>query len=129
MKKRVVCLLVLCLFILSNTAFATNWIYYDKSSDGISIYFDTDSSKKNSDTITFWTLGIWDQTRQDGIKKIMAQNEATLSTPRYSRQIDSYTYDEQNNQLSHNAQSTQWEPVRETSRMARLIDMAFRYAK
>ena len=57
MKKRVICLMVLCLFILSNTAFATNWVnVYREDRIGFTLYVDSDSVVKNGDTIILGEL-------------------------------------------------------------------------
>jgi len=54
MNKRVIYLMVLCLFVMSSTAFATNWVYvasiaYQK------IYIDTETVTKG-DTLIFREL-------------------------------------------------------------------------
>lgn len=131
MKKKVVAMALLTLLLLTSTAFATNWIFVKKVDQlGMTFYFDTDSAYKNSDTVTFWSLGIWDRVRSDGVKKGMIRYEATLSTPRYYRQIEGYLYDDKNNELQHDANLREWQRVSSTgSAIEKLIDFAFTYAK
>ena len=57
MKKKVICLLLLCLFTLSSTAFATNWVLAkDSSSLGWKMlgYIDSDTVFQKDNTLIFW---------------------------------------------------------------------------
>lgn len=117
----------MAILVLTSTAFATNWIFVKRA---MVFYFDTDSAYKNSDNITFWSFGVWDRVRNDGVKKAMVHYEATLSTPRYYRQTEGYLYDEQNNELQHDVNVREWQRVpSNNSTIEKLIDFAFTYAK
>lgn len=57
MKKRVVCLMVLCLFILSNTAFATNWVLVKRTNIMgwvLEQYVDADNVVQKDGVLRFW---------------------------------------------------------------------------
>ena len=58
MKKVMsICLVLLALFLLSSTVFATNWVYYDRSTIVAgNLYIDADSVIKNGDSLIFWQL-------------------------------------------------------------------------
>ncbi|MDR3565450.1 MAG: hypothetical protein P4N59_29000 [Negativicutes bacterium] len=57
MKRRMICLLVVSMFILSNTAFATNWVLV-KSTDSLGWkmyeYIDADTVVQKDSTLIFW---------------------------------------------------------------------------
>jgi len=66
MKKRVIILLLLCFFIMSSTALATNWVLVERFSDKNSAiviwnegvpstyYIDSESVVNNAGTVVFW---------------------------------------------------------------------------
>lgn len=62
MKKYVICLLSLVLFLLSSSVFATNWVYYGRSTIVAgNLYIDADLVNKNGDDLTYWELLIYDK--------------------------------------------------------------------
>lgn len=131
MKKKVAAMVLAILLLISGTAFATNWIYAKRVDEsGMTFYFDTDSAVKNSDSITFWTLGVWERTRNDGVRKATIHYEITLSSPRYYRQIDGYLYDENNNEIQHDANVREWQTgTTNGSAILKLSELAFTYAR
>ncbi len=131
MKKKVVALVLLTLLVLTSTALATNWIFVKRVNDaGVVVYIDSETVYKGSDTITFWSLGVWDQVRNDGVKKGMIHYEATLSRPWYYRQIEGYLYDERNNELNHDTDVREWKLVpMNNSAIQKLVESALSYAR
>ncbi|HJW85376.1 MAG TPA: hypothetical protein VJ440_01945 [Candidatus Brocadiaceae bacterium] len=88
------------IFILSNTAFATNWVYVYKSAGPTYIYIDTDSVIKNDRGITFWSktvLGSPSKVIQTELDKW----EVKLTNPWQYRRIEEYDYDNNNKQTDH----------------------------
>jgi hypothetical protein len=95
MKKRIMCLLVLCLFILSNTAFATNWVYLSKSSSykNGNEYIDTDTVFKDGNILSAWVLIVLDKPLPTGAVKLLYKMNFQVSNSRTARLLESYSYD------------------------------------
>jgi hypothetical protein len=131
MKKRVICLLVLSLFLLSNTAFAANWVYAMRGNVpyNCDVYIDSDSLDKDSNTIIFWELIILDNPTAAGEKKVMQNLEANLTIPRYDRVLEFYTYDSNNQQINHVNTVSGWFQINPGSIDYGAIDTALKYAK
>jgi hypothetical protein len=131
MKKRVICLLVLSLFLLSNTAFAANWVYAMRGNVpyNCDVYIDSDSLDKDSNTIIFWELIILDNPTAAGEKKVMQNLEANLTIPRYDRVLEFYTYDSNNQQINHDNKVSGWFQINPGSIDYGAIDTALKYAK
>ena len=104
MKKIFFCLylmvMVFSIFMLSNTAFAANWVYIYNSAGPTYIYVDADSVIKSDGGITFWTktvLGLPPKVRQTELDKW----EVKLTNPWQYRRIEEYDYDKNNKQTDH----------------------------
>jgi hypothetical protein len=118
MKKKVICLLLLCLFILSGTAFATNWVAVPGSNGDV--YVDADSSVKQGSKLTFWFMNIshadasgdWAKDLRNGVLVNIAKNtykiEADLRTPRKMRYIYIISWDRNDNRITKRAQNAEW---------------------
>lgn len=127
--KRIICFLVLFLFILSNTAFAANWVYFVRNtSHGSNIYIDSDTVVKNGDSIFFWNLEVFDQP-VGSIKKNLWKQEAKLTNPRMLRGLESYAYDSNDKEVERGTAPGEWLKVPPGSFADRLIDLALSYAK
>jgi hypothetical protein len=131
--RKVVCLIMLCLLILSNTVLASNWVYVGRSYEYHSnFYIDTETIVKKGDYITFWDIEILDVPDAD-VKKIMTHFEAKWTTPRRYREIEYYYYDTQNNELWYD--NNEWYDdytfysIQSGSIMDLEIDAALRYAR
>lgn len=100
-KKIPICVLVISLLILSSTAFATNWVFIDKSNNSVmgdfTTYVDRDTVVQNSNNVIYWTLQILDRTGPFETKKILTKIEALPSNPRQERALEFYFYDTNNN--------------------------------
>ena len=72
MKRRILCLLALCFFALSNTVSAKNWVQVCNSPDNLqTFYVDRDSSVKSDDTVIFWELVVIYESNPSGVNKII----------------------------------------------------------
>lgn len=136
MKKRVTCFLVLCLFILSNTAFATNWVYIGRSYmlGASNVYVDPDTVLRNGNNVIFWELLILDNTDSDGTKKWLYKKEAITSSPRQYRLLECYAYDANGQETYRDLNDTVgYFPVDNTGTdqelTNRIIDFALQHAK
>jgi len=129
MKNKLACLLFLALFMLSNTAFATNWIYI-KDDKGLSgkLYIDTDSIEKKGDTIIFWDdLVIPPQQNAPGVEW-MAKWEVKLTTPLQYREIDECKYNPVTKETyDRNQPNNEFSPMDEVFQQE--AEIALQYAK
>lgn len=130
MKKRVICLMVLCLFLLSNTALATNWVYifsFTEFPPKCDVYLDIDSVTKSGDTITYWELEVYEKPLSDGKKQFLQKWEA--KQPRMFREIALYQYDLNKREVGSwpNLQNN-FESYNDNPR-GKVADEAFKYAK
>lgn len=104
MKKMVFCLylmvMVFSMFILSNTACATNWVYVYKSAGPTYIYVDADSVIKTDSGITFWTKTVFGSPSKV-IQTELNKWEVKLTNPRQYRKMKEYDYDNNNKQTDH----------------------------
>lgn len=137
--RRIICLIMLSLLILSNTAFATNWVFVTRNNNyGSNFYIDTDTIVKKGDYVTFWDIEILDVPEDydfivPGVKKVMTHLEAKWTSPRRWREIEYYLYDAQNNELWYD--NNEWYddytfysvPSGSTTDLE--IDAALRYAR
>lgn len=131
MKRRLICLLVLCLFILCNTAFATNWVYIGKWYDDFlgndaSVYVDTDSVTYNGSNIIFRDLNDFDY-EEDGYKYEVRKIEATTTNPKKWRLLQYYRFDAHNVEVDHGNGSSDFREVDQLTNQE--IDFALQYAK
>lgn len=131
MKKRVVCLLVLFLIIISGTAYATQWVYmgrgYSELSGDLNAYIDKDSIEKNGKNLIFWELDILDKVDENGVKKDMYKIEAIPSSPRQYRALEYYAYDVNDHEIGRFLTPTDFCSV--DSLVNKEIDFALQYVK
>jgi hypothetical protein len=126
MKKIVICLLGLVLFLLSTTAFATNWVLlkqYHLTGAKVYEYIDSDSVVQNGDSLFYWKVQnvVWPKR----VDAFMSKIEVTLTDPRQYRELESYRY--KNGQpFGQNMKPTRFSIA---SKIKEDIDMALQYAK
>jgi hypothetical protein len=125
--RRVVCLLLLSLFVLSNAAFATNWVYVCRSEDDDANLYVDDSVGRHGDTIGFWSLTVYDKPGPDGAKKRLTKREA--KPPNLMRALEAYWYDSNNRLVNHTNIRPTFVSIGAGTPMAKVIDVAFKYAK
>lgn len=91
----------IALLSLSNTAFATNWVYLQRLEGtrygSCTEYLDTDSVTKIDNKLTYWTIWVIDQDfKFHDIGKIMWKKEATITTPLRRHSLETYFYNRKN---------------------------------
>ncbi len=129
-KPLVVCLLVVAsLFVGIASAFAANWIYVGHTKNGYSWYVDGNTSKRIGNTVVFWQLIVWDTPSKSGVKKGMIKIKATLSNPRTRQTLETYAYDSNNKEITHNLHPGEINRVSPGSINDNCIDIALKYAK
>lgn len=97
MIGKTIVLLLISLFILSNSAFATGWVYLQRQEGTrwgpCTEYVNIDSVVKNEDKVVYWTIYVLDEVLQyDGTKKILFKKEAPLVYPLQYRTLEQYYY-------------------------------------
>jgi hypothetical protein len=97
MIRKTVALILLILFILTNSAFATSWTYFKRLESTrygpCTEYIDADSVVNDDDRLVYWTIWVLDETlKYDGTKKIMFKKETPLVYPLQYRTLGQYLY-------------------------------------
>lgn len=129
MKRKIICLMLLCLFILPNTAFATNWVYFGKDiATGLGTeYIDADSVTKDGDKLIYWTLITYD--KLTSYYGYTSKYEVMLSPPRKYKilEVHYYLIDKKEDTMFTPSNDTSWDNT--TKDDDREIDTALKYAK
>jgi hypothetical protein len=131
MKRRSGCFLLLVLVALSNTAFATNWVYVGRSDlfQG-NVYIDSDTVLKDGTNLIFWDLEKLDKSDMQGDKKKLWKVEAKLNDPRQRKILERYNYDVDNRVNFHNTKADDAFHIVEKGSLAYAeIEIALAYAK
>lgn len=140
MKKGFISSLALCLlFLFSNTAFATNWVYVTTNSlfgTTTKYYVDADSVIKRNNTIIYWWLQVNDKPEPAmNVKRILEKIEAVPKTPRGTRTLELHQYGEKGNVImeyptSERTMNSKFSSViNKGSPIDMSIDAALKYAK
>jgi len=132
MKRRVICLVLVCLFTLSNTAFATTWGYVGKGrafSYNIIEYVDKDTVVKNGNKVIYWVLQIFEKPDVIGTKKEIWKCEVITSDPRHIRTLENYCYDANGHEIYHDITMGAFNPVDDNELLNRELAFALKYAR
>jgi len=138
MKKRVACFMVLCLFILSNTAFATNWVFFERRSDpndpgvriyssSYNIYIDAESVFKDGNSFVYWEKKLFDNPSY-GAKEYLTNWVVNLPTQQF-RTLETHMYDSKNHEIYTNYSPGDWTKYDPNSLVSAQITFALRYAR
>lgn len=135
MLKRIIFLMVLCMFTLTNMAFATNWGYIGRDNSAISgdydAYVDKDSIVMNGHNVIFWESQVLDKVNDKlgGSKNDLFQLEAITSSPRQIRVLEYYSYDANGKEIDHMTAPQEKFTQVSNSITNQEIDFALQYAK
>lgn len=104
MIGKIITALLFALFILSNSAFATNWIYLQRLEGTrygpCTEYVDADSVVTYDNRVVYWTIWVLDETLPyDGTKKLLFKKEAPLVYPLRYRTLEQYLYDSKDTEI------------------------------
>jgi len=131
-RKRILVILMLFLFVFANTAFATNWVYYNNFSEGRS-YIDTETVNRTGNTLYFWELAMYDKDTYDGWylagDRVTIKYEVKLNNPRAMRELEYHDYDSKNVEFWSGTTPTDWWNVYTGDFFDGMINLALRYAK
>jgi len=118
------------LLTLTNTAFASNWVFFGKVSNIFqttsSQYIDSDSIFKDGNKLTYWSLEVLDKP-QSHYAKAMMKLEVNLATPRKLRVLENYSFDAKNMENYKDTTASAWENA--SPRYDKEIAFALKYAK
>lgn len=133
MKRKIVFLMVLILITFTSSAYATNWLYYDRFDDGVigcNWYIDVDSVVKDRSKLIFWKWSVYDMPTSMENKKMMMKYEASLRTPMQFRVLETHHYDKANKEVEWAKSTTpeNWQPVTEKD-FELEINIALKFAK
>lgn len=97
MLRKTAALLLVSLFILSSSAYAAAWVYFQRLEGtrygACTEYLDTDSVVKDNDKVTYWTIWVFDRKSQfHDMRKILWKKEAPLAVPPRHRSLEMYGY-------------------------------------
>lgn len=134
MAKNIIILIFITLLIGPNTAFATTWTYLQRQEGtrmgACSEYFDADSVVINEGKLTFWTLWVLDQELQfDNTKKILWKREVLLASPMKNRNVERYSYDSTDSEISRYLQGGAFYNVPVNSVEEESMERVFSYAQ
>jgi len=128
--KRMVFLILLCLCLCANLAYAKNWVLAKRSDFmGFTVYIDIDNIVKNADTVIYWELWEFDEPGASRCKKNLCRTEAKISIPRRTRNLESYSYDSSNQEIERSTEPEEWEDIDPSNLSNTFIDIALKYAK
>lgn len=104
MIGKIISALLLTLLVLSNSAFATSWVYLQRLEGtrygSCTEYVDADSVVKEDGKLVYWTIWVLDKTLEyDGTKKILFKKEAPLLYPLKFRTLEQYLYNSEDAEL------------------------------
>lgn len=132
MNRKVIGLVLLIMLSFTSSAFATNWVLYDRLDDGFlgtNWFIDADSVVKDGSKLFFWTTAVYDKPPLMVNEKPIDKYEASLSLPMQFRRIETHQYKD-NKEIEWVKSTTpeKWEPVTEKNFKLE-IDTALKYAK
>ncbi len=137
MKRKTICLLLLAMLILTNTALASNWSFVGRTSKENNLnltganyndYVDKNTARKYGDSLIFWNKQQFDKEDEDSGETVLTKNEVNLSMQK-TRVLASYEYDNYGKETSHDSESSGWFQYQKGSQFERKILIALRYAK
>jgi len=128
MRKRIVCLIVLCLFAFANTAFATNWIYVGNIVLG-DFYIDADTAVRSGNTLFFWErLDTLDLDTGNEIQEL-TKFEIKLTKPRQYRWLELRTYDRVTGKTKYDNKPSEFRTFEDGCSLDMDVKVALKYAR
>ena len=132
MKKRIACLLFLCLYAFSSSVFAANWIFVTRGGPGAVIpdsqgFIDADSVAKNDDLLIFWDKFSYKNVSNEQKIRI-TKHEVNLSNGS-GRVLEYYVYDAGGKEIDSKTTSGSWDKYDPGSYMGLVVNAALPYAQ
>jgi hypothetical protein len=137
MNRKIVCLALLVLLLITNTALAASWTRVGRtdkddpinmSGASYSEYIDKASVRKDGDRLVFWHKLEYDKLDEDSGEATLTKNEVLLSAWK-TRTLETIEYDGHGVEKSRYSEPTRWVPYQKSSQFEKKIQVALKYAK
>ena len=137
MNRKIVCLALLVLLLVTNTALAASWTQVGRtnkddptnmSGAAYTEYIDKASVRKDGDRLIFWHKLEYDKINEDSGEATLTKNEVLLSTLK-TRTLETIDYDGHGVENKRYSEPTHWVPYQKGSQFELKIQVALKYAK
>ena len=137
MNRKIVCLALLVLLLVTNTALAASWTQVGRtnkddptnmSGAAYSEYIDKASVRKDGDRLIYWHKLEYDKINEDSGEATLTKLEVLLSA-RKTRDLETIDYDGHGVEKKRYSEPTHWVPYQKGSQFERKIQVALKYAK
>lgn len=127
MGRKIAGVVLVLMMILANSAYAANWVFYNRAAKLHTEYIDSTTVYKDGNKLTFWVLQVLDRPLASNYAKQTLKFEVKLSSPREFRIVEFCIYDAKNRPGTPNTKGYEWELAEEYDN--RQFDFALKYAK
>ena len=137
MNRKIVCLALLVLLLVTNTALAASWTQVGRtnkddptnmSGAAYTEYIDKASVRKDGDRLIYWHKLEYDKINEDSGEATLTKLEVLLSA-RKTRDLETIDYDRHGVEKKRYSEPTGWVPYQIGSQFERKIQVALKYAK
>ena len=137
MNRKIVCLALLVLLLVTNTALAASWTQVGRtnkddptnmSGAAYTEYIDKASVRKDGDRLIYWHKLEYDKLDEDSGEATLNKNEVLLSTLK-TRTLETIDYDGHGVEKKRYSEPTHWVPYQKGSQFELKIQAALKYAK
>ena len=137
MNRKIVCLALLVLLLVTNTALAASWTQVGRtnkddptnmSGAAYREYIDKASVRKDGDRLIYWHKLEYDKINEDSGEATLTKLEVLLSA-RKTRDLETIDYDGHGVEKKRYSEPTQWVSYQKGSQFEGKIQAAMKYAK
>ena len=137
MNRKIVCLVLLVLLLVTNTALAASWTQVGRinkddptnmSGAAYTEYIDKASVRKDGDRLIYWHKLEYDKINEDSGEATLTKLEVLLSA-RKTRDLETIDYDGHGVEKKRYSEPTGWVPYQKGSQFEKKIQVALKYAK
>ena len=137
MRIRLICLVILCFFIFTNSVFAASWSFVGRTSkensfnltgESYSEYIEKTTVRKNMEILIFWHKQQFDREEEGTGETVLTKNEVVLSSQK-TRVLESYSYDYSGKEKLRDTEPSPWLQYQKGSDFERKILAALKFAK
>ena len=137
MNRKIVCLVLLVLLLVTNTALAASWTQVGRtnkddptnmSGAAYTEYSDKASVRKDGDRLIYWHKLEYDKINEDSGEATLTKLEVLLSA-RKTRDLETIDYDGHGVEKKRYSEPTGWVPYQKGSQFEKKIQVALKYAK
>ena len=137
MNRKIVCLVLLVLLLVTNTALAASWTQVGRtnkddptnmSGAAYTEYIDKASVRKDGDRLIYWHKLEYDKINEDSGEATLTKLEVLLSA-RKTRDLETIDYDGHGVEKKRYSEPTGWVPYQKGSQFEKKIQVVLKYAK